>query len=119
MAGPLVKKKLLDILTAVMTAFPGRRAYIPIMAATSVLGLVLFLIFPPAPPVTGGGALLIHNVRAAHGHALSGRAKPPSNRYLTMNTGETVDLSPGPVTFGRHPELLSRIGLTSRYRARG
>ncbi len=114
-----MKKKLLDILAAVMAAFPGRRAYIPIMAATSVLGLVLFLIFPPAPPVTGGGALLIHNARVAHGHAASERASPPSNRYLTMNPGETVDLSPGPVTFGRHPELLSRIGVTSKYRAKG
>ncbi len=102
-----------------MAAFPGRRAYIPIMGATSVLGLILFLIFPPAPPVTGGGALLIHNARSAHEHAASGRVKPPSTRYLTLNPGDTVDLSPGPVTFGQHPELLSRIGATSRYRARG
>ncbi len=40
-------------------------------------------------------------------------------RYLTLNPGDIVDLSPGPVSFSGHPELLSRMGLTWRYRASG
>jgi hypothetical protein len=114
-----MKKKLLYIVAAIFAFFPGRRAYLPMLAATSVLGLVLFLIFPPAAPPTGGGALLIHNPRAARGPVNTDRAKLPAIRYLTLDAGDIVDLSPGPVTFGRHPELLSRLGLTSRYRARG
>jgi hypothetical protein len=117
--GIRVKRKLLSILASILAVFPGRRAYLPMMAATSVLGLVLFLIFPPAAPMTGGGALLIHNARAAHGPVnTADRAKIPRNHYLTLNPGDTVDLSPGPVSFGKHPELLSRLGMTSRYRAR-
>ncbi len=115
-----MKKKLLDILAAVMSAFPGRRAYIPIMAATSVLGLILFLIFPPAAPPTGGGALLLRNSHTAHQAAnAEAGAKAGARRYITLNPGETVDLSPGPVTFGGHPELLSRLGVTWKYRAKG
>lgn len=47
----------------------------------------------------------------------AGRQKADA-RYLTLNPGDTVDLSPGPVSFGGHPELLARIGLTWRFRAR-
>ena len=119
-----MKEKLLDVVLAIMAHFPGRRAYIPIMAVTSVLGLGLFLVFPPVPltPVAykGGGALLIHSgrpVAAALGQ--KGHSKTPAKHYLTLNPGDTVDLSPGPVTFGTHPELLSRLGQTSRYRAQG
>jgi hypothetical protein len=118
-----MKKKLLTILAAIMALFPGRRAYLPIMAATSVLGLVLFLIFPPIPlaPVayTGGGAPMVHSGRPAQGPLNLAGGKAAARHYLTMNPGETVDLSPGPVTFGTHPELLARIGHTSKYRAQG
>jgi hypothetical protein len=119
-----MKSKLLSILAAVMAAFPGRRAYLPLLAATAVLGVGLFLVFPPIPlppgAVTGGGALLLHNGRAAHGIVTSSAgSRTTSRRYLTLNPGDQVDLSPGPVNFGGHPELLSRLGLTWRYRARG
>ena|SRR5208337_4083296 len=115
-----MKRKLLSILAV----FPGRRAYLPMMAATAVLGLILFLIFPPVPlppgSRTGGGALLQHHTHIAHAVVSPpAGAKPVTRRYLTMNPGETVDLSPGPVSFGGHPELLSRLGPTWRFQARG
>ena len=37
--------------------------------------------------------------------------------YVTINTGEVVDLSPGPVSFGSHPALLRRTGNGWEYRA--
>jgi hypothetical protein len=94
------------------------------MGATSVLALVLFAVFPPVPltpvPVTGGGSLALKGARGAHvlTKPFTG-AHPASTRYLSLNPGDQVDLSPGPVTFGGHPELLSRLGLTWRFRARG
>jgi hypothetical protein len=36
---------------------------------------------------------------------------------MTLNSGDILDLSPGPVDFGGHPELLSRIGSSWRFRA--
>lgn len=38
-------------------------------------------------------------------------------RFLTLNTGDTVDLSPGPVSFNGYPALLVRDGQSLRYRA--
>ena len=38
-------------------------------------------------------------------------------RFLTLNQGELVDFTPGPVSFNGHPRLLSRVGTTQRYRA--
>ncbi len=93
------------------------------MAATSVLGLGLFLVFPPAPlhpgPLTGGGAVLHPARPRPHAGQLPRAARPGSRRYLTLNQGDTVNLSPGPVAFGGHPELLSRLGMTWRFRAKG
>lgn len=37
--------------------------------------------------------------------------------YLTLNPGEMVDLSPGPVRFGTHPVLLKRTGQGWEFRA--
>jgi hypothetical protein len=109
------------LLEAVFTLFPGKRAWIPMMAATSVLALGLFLIFPPLPlqPValTGGGARGSRDAAHATTKVLGARAA--GTRYLTLNPGDTVDLSPGPVSFGGRPELLSRLGLTWRFRAQG
>jgi len=110
-----MKRKLHSILAAILAAFPGRRAYLPLMAATSVLGVALFLIFPPVPLApTGGGARIANAIVNP-----SPAAKTAGKRYLTLNPGDTVDLSPGPVNFGGHPELLSRQGLTWKFRARG
>ena len=118
-----MKKKLLTILAAIMALFPGRRAYLPVIAATSVLAFVLFLIFPPVPltPVayTGGGVLLVHNGRPVAASLSQAKHSKTAKHYLTLNAGDTVDLSPGPVTFGTHPELLARLGQSSRYRAQG
>ena len=109
---------------AFLDRFPGRRAWLPLMGATSVLGLLLFLIFPPVPlhpgPLTGGGAMALHNGRVAHAQVTPFQGtKTGSKRYLTLNPGDTVNLSPGPVAFGGHPELLSRLGMTWRFRAQG
>jgi len=41
----------------------------------------------------------------------------PSQRFITLNAGDILDLSPGPVSFGGHPELLSRIGSSWKFRA--
>jgi hypothetical protein len=116
-----MKRKLLAVLAAIFAAFPGRRAYIPLMAGTSVLGVALFLMFPPVPLTpTGGGALLSHSGRVAHAVVNpNAGAKTAARRYLSLNPGDAVDLSPGPVSFGGHPELLSRLGLTWRFRAQG
>jgi hypothetical protein len=94
------------------------------MAGTGVLAVALFLIFPPEPlrpgALTGGGNVDLRNGRVAHGSAnLAPIGRSNSKRYLTLNPGDQVDLSPGPVDFGGHPELLSRLGRTSRYRAQG
>ena len=93
------------------------------MAATAVLGAALFLIFPPVPlepiTLTGGGALAARG-RDAHATAKTlASSRRAGTRYLTLNPGDTVDLSPGPVSFGGHPELLARLGLTWRFRAQG
>jgi hypothetical protein len=116
-----MKRKLLAVLAAIFRLFPGRRAYIPLMAGTSVLGVALFLMFPPVPlSPTGGGALLSHSGRVAHAVVSPNLGtKTAATRYLTLNPGDSVDLSPGPVSFGGHPELLSRHGFTWRFRAQG
>jgi len=111
-------------LRAVFTIFPGKRAWLPLMAATAVLGLALFLVLPPVPLVpvslSGGGTVERGGGRLAQGPGsrLAG-ARNAGTRYLTLNPGDTVDLSPGPVNFGGHPELLTRLGLTWRFRAQG
>ena len=91
------------------------------MAVTAALGAGLFLLFPPIPlePValTGGGARLYHDSHLA-ARGIAG-IRNNGARYLQLNPGDTVDLSPGPVSFGGHPELLSRLGLTWRFRAQG
>ena len=119
-----MKKKLLTILAAIMAHFPGRRAYLPIMAAVSVLGLGLFLIFPPVPltPVayTGGGAPLVHSGRVVHGIlGQSAHAKSAARHYLTLNPGDAVDLSPGPVTLRRPPRAPCPPRLRAGGSARG
>lgn len=112
------------LLRAVFTIFHGRRAWLPLMAATAVLGLALFLIVPPVPLVpvslSGGGTVERGGGKLAPGSGkkLAG-IRNAGARYLTLNPGDSVDLSPGPVSFGGHPELLSRVGLTRRFRVRG
>jgi len=106
-------------LDRLFTMFPGRRGWIPLLAATAVLGAGLFALFPPVPlePVafTGGGSRLSRDGHTTLRNLAA--ARNAGTRYLTLNPGDTVDLSPGPVTFGGHPELLSRLGLTWRFRA--
>ena len=104
--------------------FNGRRAFIPLLAATSLLAALLFLVFPSEPllPVhlTGGGAVA---VQAAGSKKPSVAAKPTpvpasGSRYLSMNVGDSINLAPGPVSFGKYPTILSRLALSWRYRAR-
>jgi hypothetical protein len=116
--------KVLSALATFLDRFPGRRAWLPLMGAVAILGLVLFAIFPPVAltPVapTGGGSPALRNARGEHVPARPLAGVPGgSTRYLTLSPGETVDLSPGPVSFHGHPELLTRIGRTWRYRATG
>ena len=116
--------RLLERIARFLDLFPGRLAWLPLMGAAAVLGLLLFAVFPPIPltPValTGGGAGGLRTVRGAHVLARPLVGTPPSStRYLTLNPGDIVDLSPGPVSFKGHPELLSRMGLTWRFKARG
>lgn len=113
--------KLLQKAETFLNLFPRRLAWFPLAGATALLALLLFWIFPPIPlaPValTGGGSLAL---KTGRGHVLM---KPFSGthsantRYLALNPGDIVDLSPGPVSFSGHPQLLSRMGLTWRYRA--
>ncbi len=54
----------------------------------------------------------------------AGKAAPaPTPRrgteYLTLNPGEVVDLSPGPVRFDTRPVLLRHVGRAWKYRATG
>ncbi len=110
-------------LRSFVTLFRGRRAFIPLLAGTAVLGTLLFLVFPPQPlpPVaaTGGGVAANQGkgaLRAIMNVASAG--KTTNKRYLTLNPGDTIDLSPGPVSFGGHPELVSRLGNSWKYKAR-
>jgi hypothetical protein len=120
-------RKILSILGR----FPGRTFWLPLMAVTAVLEVLLFLVFPPVAltPINqaggGGSAQAARSAavtaQATRRVAVSTLASLPSKlfriRYLTLNLGDTVVLSPGPVRFGEHPVLLSRIGLSSRYQA--
>jgi hypothetical protein len=115
---------MVEMIVAFLNRFPRRLAWLPLMGATAVLAACLFLIFPPAPLVpvslSGGSAVERGGGRLAPGAAKTqSGARTTGTRYLTLNPGDSVDLSPGPVNFGGHPELLSRIGLTWRFRARG
>ncbi|MGA2974059.1 MAG: hypothetical protein ABSF77_01990 [Spirochaetia bacterium] len=108
---------------SLLTFFRGRRFYLLPLAAVSVLAAILFLIFPPEPLIpgeaTGGGSVTTHGKSVAGTAAVTSSAtKPKSTRYLTVNLGDTIDLYPGPVSFGPYPMLLSRIGSSWRYRAR-
>ena len=99
--------------------FKGRRRILLFLAAASIVGAPLFLIFPgrpsaavvaaAVPPARGGGALK----DTAHAAA----ALPAATGFLTLNQGEQVDFSPGPVSFTGHPKLLAPVGSTQRYRA--
>ena len=61
----------------------------------------------------------LRNGRAVHVQSAPAAAKTGARRYLTLNPGDTISLSPGPVNFGGHPELLARVGATWRFRAQG
>jgi len=103
--------------------FPGRRAYIPLLGATSLLAAIFFLVFPSEPllplHVTGGGAVV--SVRPGATRATTTRpavAATLSSRFMTLNVGDSVNLTPGPVSFGKYPAILTRMALSWRYRAR-
>jgi hypothetical protein len=104
----------------VQQRFTGRRLVLLFIVATSALGAPLFLLFPGRPSAAviaaagnsprGGGSLrdVTHPTTAT---------VPAAVRFLTLNPGEIVDFSPGPVSFAGQPRLLSRVGSTHRYRA--
>ncbi len=101
--------------------FHGRRVYIPLLAATSLLAVALFAIFPPVPlvPHTGGGATLHAKPVGTRVSAGAAQVRVHSTRYVSLNTGDIVNLSPGPVSFGTFPRILQRVPLTWTFRATG
>jgi hypothetical protein len=110
-----------SILVSILKHFRGRRVHILFVAGASLLAIALFSIFPPEPltPLASTGGGNISRGVAAPRVASPASAKPArSRRYLTLNPGETVDLSPGPVSFGDHPRLLRRVPFTWIYLAR-
>jgi hypothetical protein len=101
--------------------FRGRRVYIPLLAATSVLAVALFSLIPPEPLppyVSTGGGNYARRTGPEKAPAPSSATRAQSRRFLSLNAGEIVDLSPGPVSFGGHPRLLRRIPFTWTYVAR-
>jgi hypothetical protein len=107
------------LVETILHRFRGRRLVLVFLAATSIIGAPLFLLFPghassvfvaaEGSQARGGGSLrdTTHPAIAA----------PAVMRFLTLNPGELVDFSPGPVSFNGHPKLLSPVGPTQRYRA--
>jgi hypothetical protein len=79
-----------------------------------MLGLPLVLLFPvgqgPATAARGGGQL-----RPLSAPLLVGAS--PRSRFVALNAGDTIDLSPGPVTITRAAQVLKRVGKTMSYKA--
>ncbi len=107
------------LISSIPSIFPGRRLVLLFLAATALLGTPLFLLFPahasPATFVVAGSAA--RGGGSPRDTGAAGAAKSAFVRYLTLNPGDTVDLSPGPVSYNGHPRLLSRVGKTLTYRA--
>lgn len=92
----------------------GRRLVLLFVAATALVGVPLFFLFPPgrgnAAAARGGGQLRVASAPIPVGAS-------PRVRFLALNTGDTIDLSPGPVTIPRSSPMLRRQGRTMSYRA--
>jgi hypothetical protein len=110
-------------LVSIFRYFRGRRSQILFISAIALIGTSVFLVAPswgpPASAATGGGDASVLEKRHSHTAA----TRPPistsstSQKFITLNAGDVLDLSPGPVSFGGHPELLSRIGSSWKFRA--
>jgi hypothetical protein len=94
--------------------FPGRRSLILVLAAAALVAVPLVLLLPggagAARVVTrGGGQLMTSGAPVKVGAS-------PAVRFLTLNQGDVIDFSPGPVSVGRS-QVLRRIGATETWRA--
>jgi hypothetical protein len=106
--------------------FHGRRSLLLLVCAFLLIGTSMFLVLPSESAgsaavlsaATGGGSSS-HERRLTtpESQETPPAARPASQRYLTLNPGDVFDFSPGPVSFGGHPALLSRIGTSWKFRA--
>jgi hypothetical protein len=92
----------------------GRRLALLVLAASALVGLPLFLLFPvghgPWTAARGGGQL-----RPLSAPLLVGAS--PRTRFVSLNAGDTIDFSPGPVAIPRSAQILRRVGRSMSYRA--
>ena len=90
----------------------GRRLVLLLLAATALLAVPLFFIFPPESPLAalGGGQVRGPQapIRAGSGSGVL---------FVTLNPGDTLDMSPGPANVTRASQVLRRVGRTSAFRA--
>ncbi len=97
-------------------SFVGFRLILAAVVAGALAGAALLTLAPNQPFL--GGLWATRPVPTGAGKAATRSASIiPSGRFLTLNPGDLVDLSPGPVSFAGHPALLQRDGKTERWRA--
>jgi hypothetical protein len=103
--------------------FRGRRTHVLFISAIALIAASVFLVAPswgpPAAAATGGGDASVQEKRhprlsTAH---LPISTSSPSQRFITLNAGDILDLTPGPVDFGGRSDLLTRIGSSWKFRA--
>jgi hypothetical protein len=97
------------------SSFPlGRSLALLIVAATTLAVLPLVLLVPAgqgrATAARGGGQLRPLSAPLRVGAS-------PHSRFVSLNAGDIIDLSPGPVVISRSPQVLKRLGKTMSYRA--
>jgi hypothetical protein len=105
-----------------LSFFRGRSSPILFFSAIALIAGSVFLVAPSWGPAaaaaTGGGDASAQERRHSHLAARrSASTSVASQKFATLNAGDILDLSPGPVDFGGHPELLSRIGSSWKFRA--
>ena len=104
----------------------GRRSLLLLVCAFLLIGASVFLVLPSestwssalSSTATGGGSSSHEKRLAPPAPRESGQTVTPSRqRYLTLNPGDVVDFTPGPVNLDGHPSILSRIGASWKFRA--
>ena len=114
-----MKPRRVSLLSFIRT----RRSQLLLVTSLALIGASVFLVAPswgpPASATTGGGDASSREKSRSRPPAAQVPASSSSlgQRYVTLNSGDVLDLSPGPVDLGGHPELLSRMGPSWKFRA--
>jgi hypothetical protein len=99
----------------------ARKALIPLLCSFFLVAAAAFLLLAPIASkpreLTGKGASAGTRRPNPAAKKASASARSMPQKFLTLNQGDTIDLSPGPVSFGGHPRLVKRIGISWKFRA--